>query len=71
MKARILCRKLSYLRKIEIEENSLSASILCSLATEDILNVSLVQQCLKLETFLGINFTMPICEAIPVADLEI
>ena len=67
MKARILCRKLSYLRKIGTEENSQSASILRSLATEDIL----VQQCLKLETFLGINFTMPICEAIPVADLEI
>ena len=64
MKARILCRKLSFLRKIGTEESFLSASILRSLATEDILNVSLVQQCLKLETYLGTNFTMPICEAI-------
>ena len=64
MKARILCRKLSFLRKIGTEESSLSASILHSLTTEDILNVSLVQQCLKLETYLGTNFTMAICEAI-------
>ena len=28
------------------------------------LNVSLVQQCLKLETYLSTNFTMPICKAI-------
>ena len=54
------CRKLSFLRKIGTEESTLSASILRSLATEDILNVSLVWQCLKLEK----NFTMPICEAI-------
>ena len=50
---RILCRKLSYLRKIGIEESSLSASILRSLATENILNVSLIQQCLKLEPTLA------------------
>ena len=64
MKARILCRNLSFLRKLGTEESTLSASILHSLATEDILNASFVRQCLKLKTYLGTNFTMPICEAI-------
>ena len=64
MKARILCRKLRFLRKIGTKESTLFASILHSLTTEDILNVSLVQQCLKLGTYLGTNFTMPICEVI-------
>ena len=66
MKARILC----LVQKVEFPEinwnwrSTLSASILRSFATEHILNVSLIRQCLKLETYLGTNFSMPICEAI-------
>ena len=57
MKSRVLRWKLiSFLRKIGSEESILPASIL----VDEV--YSIIQQCLKLETYLGTNFTMIICE---------
>ena len=65
MKARILClvQKVEFPEKIGTEGVPyLPASYISS--PEDIVNMSLIWQCRKLETYLGTNFTMLTCEAI-------
>ena len=46
MKARILLRKLSFLAKLlSCNEDNLSASVFRTISTENVYNISLVQQC--------------------------
>ena len=66
MKARILLRKLSFLAKLlSCDEDTLSASVLHTISTENVYNISLVQQCQWLQGELKCEQVLEKCLADP------
>ena len=56
VKARILCRKLTFLAKLLEEDDCLSSHVFRTLASEDVYEISIVQQCHFLEQHIGTNY---------------
>ena len=56
VKARVLCRKLTFLAKLLEEDDCLSSHVFRTLASEDVYEISIVQQCHFLEQHIGTNY---------------
>ena len=56
VKARILRRKLTFLAKLLEEDDCLSLHVFRTLASEDVYEISIVQQCHFLEQHIGTNY---------------
>ena len=56
VKARILIRKLTFLAKLLEEDDSLSSQVFRTLASDDVYEISLVQQCHFLEQQIGTSY---------------
>ena len=65
VKARILLRKLTFLAKVLESDDILSSHVFRTLASEDVYNVSLVQQCRSLEQHIGTNY-LQLCLTNPI-----
>ena len=65
VKARILLRKLTFLAKVLERDDGLSSHVFRTLASEDVYNVSLVQQCRSLEQHIGTNY-LQLCLRNPI-----
>ena len=56
VKARILCQKLTFLAKLLEDDDCLSSQVFRTLASDDIYDISIVQQCRLLEQGIGTNY---------------
>ena len=56
VKARILIRKLKFLARVLVNDDNISSRVFRTLASDDVYEISLVQQCRFLESFFGTNF---------------
>lgn len=55
MKARILLRKLGFLAKLLSSDNGIGSQVFRTLSSNDVYEISIVQQCRSLEQHLGTN----------------